>query len=416
MVKLKKLIPIVLLLLLLSLSFCYKSLFYKKEIQKNINLLKTTDTSRHNKAVENLVKIGSPAVEPLIHSLKYDTGKARSVVLYSASTFIKHKYIVKASNQSYLENYYLKLNAIRALGRIGDRKAVKPLINCIKDEDYNIRNEALKSLMKMGTPPVEPITEAISVHNENTRYEIASFLGKIDDPDTINILLEMLRKESRYVQKSVAHSIEEKDLKTLHKLTKHENFQVRFIAWKGLLRSINLSENEELTKKLLSDKDYEIRLITVQRLAEIGDNKSIDTLLTTLRDKETREVSLKKLLDLYNPYTEKKLIPMLKDKNPRVRSDAAYLLCHSAESHKLPELISPLLKNDSKQVKIQIINGLEQNTGKEVDRLLISALNDKTHDISLRAIKALQGRELGNIKDISPFILALARKFHHDFK
>ena len=70
------------------------------------------------KILDALVKIGPPAVEPLIGLLKD-------------------------------ENVFLRSFAAKSLGELGDKRAVQPLIEMLKDEDEEVRQSATRALDKL---------------------------------------------------------------------------------------------------------------------------------------------------------------------------------------------------------------------------------------------------------------------------
>ncbi len=74
------------------------------------------------KTLDALVKIGPPAVEPLIGVLKD-------------------------------ENAYMRSFAAEGLGELGDKRAVQPLVEVLKDEDEQVRRSATESLRKLGWQP-----------------------------------------------------------------------------------------------------------------------------------------------------------------------------------------------------------------------------------------------------------------------
>jgi HEAT repeat protein len=74
------------------------------------------------KTLGALVKIGSPAVEPLIGLLKD-------------------------------ENAWLRSFAAEGLGELGDKRSVQPLVALLKDEDEEVRRSATKALSKLGWQP-----------------------------------------------------------------------------------------------------------------------------------------------------------------------------------------------------------------------------------------------------------------------
>lgn len=73
----------------------------------------------------------------------------------------------------YKEDYYVRMDAARALGKIGDPRAVEPLIAALKDEELNVRKEAagaLESLHRSGKL------------DESSRAKIVAALKNTDMP------------------------------------------------------------------------------------------------------------------------------------------------------------------------------------------------------------------------------------------
>jgi HEAT repeat protein len=78
-------------------------------------------------AAEALVKIGAPAMEPLIAALKDKDSKDSDV----------------------------RQAAAEALGEIKDPRAVEPLIAALKDEVSNVREAAAQALDHLGWEPAQ---------------------------------------------------------------------------------------------------------------------------------------------------------------------------------------------------------------------------------------------------------------------
>jgi HEAT repeat protein len=51
-----------------------------------------------------------------------------------------------------LSSLHVRKKAVEALGKIGDKKAVEPLILALKDAFPDIREEAAEALVKIGEP------------------------------------------------------------------------------------------------------------------------------------------------------------------------------------------------------------------------------------------------------------------------
>mgnify|MGYP003881496055 CR=1 FL=1 len=141
-------------------------------------------TTPAEEAAEALVKIGKPAVEPLITALKD-------------------------------ENRYVQTMAAEALGKIGDQRAVEPLITALKDvlkdeddsERYLVSQSvvafaAAEALSQIGKPAVEPLISALKDENSDVRYYAAYAFSKMKDPwvvgpRAVEPLISLLKDRNR---------------------------------------------------------------------------------------------------------------------------------------------------------------------------------------------------------------------------
>jgi HEAT repeat protein len=97
----------------------------EKDVIGLIENLNDLDWDVRNYIADILVKIGEPAIDPLIKALKND-------------------------------DLDIRMEAARVLGRIGNKKALNPLIGALKDEDVNFRKQAASAINKIidkGTVP-----------------------------------------------------------------------------------------------------------------------------------------------------------------------------------------------------------------------------------------------------------------------
>jgi len=125
---------------------------------------------------DEAVKLGEPAVEPLINALKDEASSVR-------------------------------WEAAGALGEIGDERAVEPLINALKDEDSDVRWKAAEALVKIGEPAVEPLIHALKDEDSDVRAAAAMALGKIGDERAVVPLTEALEDESYQVREAAKKAL-----------------------------------------------------------------------------------------------------------------------------------------------------------------------------------------------------------------
>ena len=81
----------------------------------------------------------------------------------------------------YDSDAYVRRNAVRALGQLGDVRAVKPLVAMLEDREWYVRLEAVKALVKLGTPAVEPLLALLLSDwaSEDVRLTAVTALGRL---------------------------------------------------------------------------------------------------------------------------------------------------------------------------------------------------------------------------------------------
>jgi HEAT repeat protein len=121
-----------------------------------------------------LVRIGVPAVEPLIAALESRKDK-RDVI-------------------------------IRILANIGDYRAADVLISALKDVSRYTREWATDGLVRIGAPAVEPLIEALESRKDN-RDDIIEILAKIGDPRAADVLISALKDVSKYKREWVTDAL-----------------------------------------------------------------------------------------------------------------------------------------------------------------------------------------------------------------
>jgi HEAT repeat protein len=122
-------------------------------------------------AGNTLVKIGTPAVEPLTATLKNS-------------------------------GWDIRFNAARALGEIRDSRAVEPLMDTLRDSHRSVRLVTAKALGNLKDPKaLDPLCQALADHTRMVRNYAAWALGEIGD-----------ERAKASLQKAFKHALMEGDL------------------------------------------------------------------------------------------------------------------------------------------------------------------------------------------------------------
>ena len=103
---------------------------------------------------------------------------------------------------------YSRRSAISALGRLGDERAVEPLVSALQDEDRYIRREAAKALGELGSPvAIEPLIAALGDPEESVRRNAIIALGATGDESAVEPLKQILEDKSYFIRSEAEKSI-----------------------------------------------------------------------------------------------------------------------------------------------------------------------------------------------------------------
>ena len=89
---------------------------------------------------------------------------------------------------AYEKDWHVRQAAARALGQIGDARAVEPLVAALADTNEPIRQASAEALAKIGGPALEVLAVRVSDPDRHVRWRAASALGKTSDPRALDLL------------------------------------------------------------------------------------------------------------------------------------------------------------------------------------------------------------------------------------
>lgn len=252
----------------------------------------------------------------------------------------------------------IRMNAVKNLGKIKDKRAVEPLCEALEDKSLNVRIQvvyalgalgeiddraieclitALKdkdvgytagdSLIKMGGPAVRALTEALK--DPDIKERVVDLLGSIGkgatprgEPiktkgDVIELLCSALKDESAGVRERAARELGE--IKDSHAI--------------------------EPLSAALNDSDENVRRLAAGALEKIG-KPAVEALIAVLNDPvdEVQIYATLALAKIGDPALEP-LIVALKDQNPNVRYRAAKALGAMKDFRAVEALIGAMKNN-----------------------------------------------------------------------
>ena len=163
------------------------------------------------KAAGALGRIGdAKAVDPLIKALNDEHEPVRYTVTGALGRISDIKAVDPLINALKDEYESMRWKAAEALGRMGDNRAVDPLINALWDEHEFVRRKAAEALGRIeNVRAIEPLIEALKDKDAGVRGSVAEALGRIGDVKAIAPLTEAVNDESIYVRRIAKRTLEE---------------------------------------------------------------------------------------------------------------------------------------------------------------------------------------------------------------
>jgi HEAT repeat protein len=210
------------------------------------------------------------------------------------------------------ERVRVREEAAKALGRLGDKKAVELLIQALMNKDSRYRIRAAEVLDKMGwnaendtekayyliakgkwddlealgKPAVEPLIIVLKDESRDVRAGAAEALGKIGDKRAIEPLIQTLKNENSIGD---LEKLEDPDrlpfMQALKETNKNEydHYYDRAGAVAEALGKIGFPAVVPLIQALNDENGY-VRAGAAEALGKIGDKRAIEPLIQALRD------------------------------------------------------------------------------------------------------------------------------------
>lgn len=166
----------------------------------------------------------------------------------------------------------LRCAAVQALGRMGDERAILPMMSLLNDknQNYRLRLAAAENLGKLGDiHAVSPLLDILSDDREKSIYlkeSAVKALGMLGDIRALEPLIDVL--ESKRGIRDKFNFLKEQVIEAIGRIGSKSSK-----ATHSLLR-------------VLRDDTPSIRLAAVEALAAIGDPQTLDTLKELIFDKD----------------------------------------------------------------------------------------------------------------------------------
>lgn len=249
-------------------------------------LIMDEDDDVRSEAAETLGKIGDVrAIPPLINRLNDEDNRVRAKVEVALEEFGEVALDPLIERLEYESNF----GAAKVIGKLGEF-AVSPVIEALKANPSRIKYGASNALVELGEFAVIPLTEALKDEDSAVKYVAADVLGRIGDDRAVEPLIGSLNDDDKYyvrneVMRSLGRIGDDRAVEPLIEALEDEDEGVRFNAAIALGKIGNECAVPALIVAL-KDDDYNVRRDAAEALGEIGDLHAVEPLVESLKDKK----------------------------------------------------------------------------------------------------------------------------------
>jgi len=307
---------------------------------------------------EALVKIGKPAIQPLLDALADPNSIEPALEALMKMGESAEQPLINVLKRN--KNGPLAKKTVEVWGR---NFRVSPLIVALRERIAV--EETMNALENVRVMAVEPLINILESENQSLRLNVVSLLAKSSDERAVEPLISVLGDPDcrKIAVEALGQIGDKRAVEPLIPLLKHEDWRVRQSVVSAL-RQIGDSRAVEPLVPLLKDEEWEVRNSTVAALGQIGDPQAIEPLKAALVDKNdavcvsaVRALGQFNTPDVIEALTEV-LMYSLHSSGARMRYAAALALGKIGSAEKVEVMLDVLAHEKDTEVRKAIIIAL----------------------------------------------------------
>lgn len=296
------------------------------------------------------------------------------------------------------EDSFVKINAIEAIGRLGNEKYIVPLVLLLKDRDNSVRIKAIEALGRLGgEKAISRIGPLLHDPDCEIRRKTAETLGNIANSDSVELLIKALKDSDEMVCSEAVISIgkiaDERAVEPLIAILKNKEKDAG-LRRKAIFALGRLKGGEGLNALLEIIKDEEddskVKDMAFQALPMFDERKAVDCIKEMLNE---ADAAIKKgiahaLRDFKILEAGYILVSLLNDENEMVRREAAISLAYKGSDVGL-DILASIIKNGDGEGRAQIFDAIRNISSEKVNELLVEGLTSEDHLCMCGAVRTI---------------------------
>jgi len=243
-----------------------------------------------------------------------------------------------------------RMQIIRILGKLNDKRVIKPLIMFLKDKNNEVRQQVIYELTNLSNLlGIESLIVYLQDKDSEIRLRTVQLLGQLDDEQVIKPLIACLQDQDTQVRIEAIHTLtqlgDEQIISPLIACLQDENSEIQ---WHAIYALKILVKDEKKLESLLQSEDGQIREYIIETFRQFNDEWIFET-LADLQDKD-RKVRRHAIIALGHLEDKRFVGPFIKclqDEDSKVRRYAVIALGYLGDKRAIAPLTTCLHDEDS---------------------------------------------------------------------
>lgn len=309
-------------------------------------------------------------------------------------------------------NTYVRSAIAEALGRIGDTRAIFPLMDALRDSCSFVRRAAAIALGQMQAKQAQgALLRALDDPNFYVRRAAINAVGKLDIPDMGPMLIPLLETPDPRIRRTVTIAIRRlhtqaaipKLIEVLEGYLLEPNQRDLPVVKTLVVALGELNAQEAVPALIRIMRGYVgVRSLTAKALGKIGDPQAGPALLEALKDERSKNLQLAALRSLAQ-LKYQQAIPTVRQfldgPDPRLRRTAALTLGLLQDRGAKDKLLMLAREDDSPLVRPAAVEALGMVGDAQVIDSLLPLVNDGN-----AYLRAALAHALGNLDGSTPLV------------
>jgi twitching motility protein PilT len=175
-------------------------------VRRSLVFSKTLVGWARDRALESMKAFGEDLVEPTIELLEDDDEEVRALAMTVACSFEDPRIVPAMIPLLQDDDWWIRITTADSLGRLGDRRAVAPLVEALGDPE--VRWAAVEALGRLGdSTALKPLAELLRAPDADVRVEVLLALRRFDHPGVLGVVEQVARKDPHRAVRSRALEI-----------------------------------------------------------------------------------------------------------------------------------------------------------------------------------------------------------------